>query len=61
MGTVAVKYTEFAWAGGTCGLPGAPGIGVCATQSSNGYEYLYITPEEGSACVQLVLESCNPQ
>lgn len=60
-GTVAVKFTDLAWAGATCGLPEAPGLGVCATWSPNGYEYLEVTPEEGSACVQLILDSCNPQ
>lgn len=59
-GMVAVKYTDVAYAGATCREPGSSLGGLCATLSPNGYMILEVTPDEGSACAQAILDSCNP-
>lgn len=60
IGTVAVKYTDVAWAGASCRESGSSLGGACATLSPNGYMILEVTADEGSACVQAILDSCNP-
>lgn len=55
----ATKFTQFAVASATCSLQPPLG-GGCLSDGANGLQVLSITPEEGSACMQLILDSCNP-
>lgn len=61
IGRVGYKFTEVALIAATCGLPETGFSGACATQGPNGYQLLTVTPDEGSACIQAILDSCNPE
>lgn len=58
-GVVAIKYTGAGNIGATCVFQEPLG-GGCIVDSFGGEQVLSITPEEGSACVQLISDSCTP-
>jgi hypothetical protein len=59
VGTVGAKLTEVGVAAATCNLQPPLG-GGCGVITDTGSQVLNTTPEEGSACIQLILQSCNP-
>ena len=60
LGLIAIKNVDFiTGAVATCALNPPIGGGWGAI-GPNGAWFLDITPEEGSACIQAILDSCNP-
>ena len=60
VGTVGVKFTNIGIAAATCTLVAPLGGGCGVFSNILGTQVLNTTPEEGSACIQLILQSCAP-
>ena len=60
-GEITVKRTAEGVIGATCFLPETGPGGFCGVESAYGDQYMFITPQEGAACAQAILASCNPE